>query len=136
VLQVLHQDIVSHRSVLVYMTDNVASSSIPQGESRVSDVTRQYSTLCSAVSDRLERLERSVSDHEHYKEVTKSICADLDKLKISIAGLPELLDVVPALTKSLAVAEVRQSDIDNYDDSGLNVLRLNTYLNTFIYLII
>ena len=96
VVQVLHQDIVSHRSVLVYMTGNVVPSSISRDSgTRVSDVTRQYSDLCSAVSDQLIRLEKSVSDHEHYRDFIKSIRSDLDQLGLSIASLPDSFDEVP-----------------------------------------
>lgn len=115
VLQVLHQDIVSHRSVLVYMTGNVIPSSTPRDSgTRATDVTRRYSDLCSTVNDQLIKLEKSVSDHEHYKELTKSIRSDVDHLELSIASLPDLFDDVHALRESLAATEVRRLARDDF----------------------
>ena len=88
-IQVHHQDILSHHHVLDSLTERAQSLSHSAADSKVSrllsDLTKQYAALCSASAGLLARYEGAVSEHQQYQdalqETTEWLMSLNDKVK-------------------------------------------------------
>jgi chemotaxis regulatin CheY-phosphate phosphatase CheZ len=103
---VLHQDILSHKSMLTFMSERASSAAVPDADSRLSDVIQQFATVNDTASDLVSQLEKSVNDHTKYRDTMKLFSAKLDQIKKKSTRFLERTELLSATRELLETSQV------------------------------